>query len=351
MRIYFYHTQDIQNILSEWRKGKWMGHLLYGATHFKEMGIDVEWHRFIPQGSRFRKMMITTWRVLRLGKNIDAVFATHYQGIELLVFLRAVRLFRKPIVLWMHQPIRRSNSPIRRLITRLFYRGADEMLFFSQKIIDDSSKADMTSPRKFHLGYWGADLDFYCRLAATKPQRKGFISSGKEMRDMPTLFNAFAQTDYKLDAYLPSNGGGVNYIRQLKDTKATGNIDIHLDSLLTYPQIASEVNKHACVCVCCQDTNYTVGLTTVVEAMALGIPILSSRNPQFPFDIDKEGIGITIPYYDVDGWVRAINYIGSHPDEANEMGRRGRLLAEKVYNDHHCAEVVASLLKRNVFPK
>lgn len=345
MRIYFYHTQDIQHILSEWRAGRWMGHLLYGATHFEEMGIGVVWHRFIPNGTRLWSMLAATWRVLRQGSGIDAVFATHYQGIELLIFLRALRLFRKPIVLWMHQPITRPKNPVRRLAARLFYRGADEMLFFSQKIIDDSTCARMADPRKFHIGHWGADLDFYDRLMAReKATRQAFISSGKEMRDMPTLFKAFAKTGATLDAYLPGKGGGVDYVKALEGETLPTNIRLHLDSGLNYPQIAAEVNRHACVCICCQETNYTVGLTTVVEAMALGLPILSSRNPQFPFDIDKEGCGITIPYYDVDGWAKAIEYIERHPDQAKEMGRKGRLLAERIYNDRQCAEDVARLL-------
>lgn len=346
MRIYFYHTQDIQRILGEWRESRWMGHLLYGATHFGELGIEVEWHRYIPSGSRLRRMMLTTWRVLRCGKAIDAVFATHYQGIEPLLFLRAMGLFRKPIVLWMHQPILRPSSPVRRWLAQQLYRGADEMLFFSQKIIDDSTRSSMADARKFHLGHWGADLDFYDRLLAERPERYGFISSGKEMRDMPTLFRAFAQCDATLDAYLPSQGGGVNYAQAIGFEVLPANIHLYLDSGLDYPQMATEVNRHACVCVCCQETNYTVGLTTVVEAMALGLPILSSRNPQFPFDIDREGIGITIPYGDVDGWRQAIDYVTTHPQEARDMGRRGRQLAERLYNDRRCARDVAEALQR-----
>lgn len=347
MRIYFYHTQNIQHILSEWQQGKWMGHLLYGATHFKEMGIDVIWHKFIPNGSRLYKILVTAWRVLKLSNKIDAVFATHYQGIELLLILHALGLFRKPIVLWMHQPILRPHNFLHRFVARLLYKGADEMLFFSQKIIDDSVKAEMTNAEKFHIGHWGADLKFYDCLLSEKPQRQGFISSGKEMRDMPTLFKAFAKTNAIIDAYLPSNGGGVDYTKALGDSVFPDNIHLHLDSGLTYPQIAAEVNRHSCVCICCQETNYTVGLTTVVEALALGIPILSTRNPQFPFDIDKEGVGITIPYYDVDSWVKAINYIESHPREAEEMGHKGRLLAERLYNDRQCAEDVTGLLRKH----
>ena len=39
MKIFFYHTEDIQYIFNGWEKGSFPGHLLYGATHFKDHGI------------------------------------------------------------------------------------------------------------------------------------------------------------------------------------------------------------------------------------------------------------------------------------------------------------------------
>ena len=96
--------------------------------------------------------------------------------------------------------------------------------------------------------------------------------------------------------------------------------------------------------ICCQETKYTVGLTTVVEALALGMPILCSRNPQFPVDVDRDGCGISIPYYNKEGWIEAITYAQNHPEEMAEMGKRGRKLAEEVYNDRRCAEEVAQVL-------
>ena len=74
MRIYFYHTQDIQMQLARYARGEFPGHLLYGATHLGEYDIDVVWHRFMTGASRLRNMLVTAWRVLRLGNKIDAVY-------------------------------------------------------------------------------------------------------------------------------------------------------------------------------------------------------------------------------------------------------------------------------------
>ena len=77
----------------------------------------------------------------------------------------------------------------------------------------------------------------------------------------------------------------------------------------------------------------------------LGLPVICSRNPQFPIDVDKEGCGISVPYYDVEGWRQAIAYIMEHPDEAARMGRRAREIAETRYNDTICAREAAEVLR------
>ena len=346
MKVYFYHTQDIQRIVREHSEGRFPGHLLYGATHLNEYGIEVEWHKSIPFTSRPRQMLHSLWGVLRCYRHIDAIYATHYQGLELVIFLHAIRLLRKPIVIWIHQPIITSQKWWREWLGRLFYKGIDHMFFFSQKMMDDSLASTKISPEQTHIGHWGPDLDFYDKLMRDYPSglRQGFVSSGKELRDMPTLVEAFNRTEQQLDIYLGKQTGGVDYEQVFNRLFPKNNIHLHYVIGLIPYELCQLVNRHACVTICCQETNYTVGLTTVVEAMALGLPIIISRNPQIPIDFDKEKSGITIPYYDIEGWQKAILYISQHPKEAEEMGRRGRKLAEKQFNDRLCAQEVAEIL-------
>lgn len=349
MRIYFYHTQDIQRIVAENRRGLFPGHFLYGATRFEDHGIEVVWHRFSATPSRLRNMLATSFRVLRMYRKIDAVYATHYTGIEPLIFLRAAGLFRKPIILWHHQPVITPRSWFREHLGRIFYRGIDGLIFFSQKLIDESLKTGKIRPEQTHLGHWGADLDFYDRLMAARQEpRAGFISTGKEMRDMPTLVEAFRKTAAPLDIYIGRSNGNINYERIFQSLDTGEQVHVHFTHGLKPYELSLLVNRAACVAICCQETNYTVGLTTVVEAMALGLPILCSRNPQIPIDVDQEGCGISMPYGDTEAWEKAIRYILEHPAEAKEMGRKGRRLAEKTFNDSRCAAEVAEWIRSTI---
>ena len=346
MKIYFYHTQDIQYILQKMQQGEFPPHFLYGSTKLPQHGIEVVWHRSKLGQTRLRMMWRTAWQILTCKESFDAVYATHYRGLELIIFLRALHLFRKPVVVWHHQPIIQSPSKLRQILGKLFYKGFDALFFFSRKLIDDSISTRKYPAERMYLGHWGADIPYYNKVCRQTSREGGFISTGKELRDMPTLVAAFNKVGAPLHIYVNKQNGALSYDDVFADLALRPNIAVHYTDRLMPYELAKEVNKAACVVVCCQETKYTVGLTTVVEALAMGLPVICSRNPQIPIDLDKEGCGITVPYGDVEGWVEAVRRMSEDAEAAAEMGRRGRLLAERLYNDEQCAAEVAACLKQ-----
>ena len=234
------------------------------------------------------------------------------------------------------------------------------MIFFSQKLVDDSLKSRKADPRRMVVGHWGADLDFYDRISRSVAEaRKAsaqeggaeapvFIATGKEQRDQPTLIEAFRNTPHHLILYIGINADPSipnPNLDAVRHCHPSANVKVvEICGLLPY-EIACEVAKASCVVICCKETRYTAGLTTVVEALALGLPIICSRNPQIPVDFDSEGCGISVPYGDVEGWRRAIDYIATHPEEARRMGEKGREIAEQTFNDRRCAEEIANVIK------
>lgn len=369
MKVYFYHTQNIQYCLRRMAEGEFPSHFLYGACHLADNGIDVVYHRSPKHElSRLKTALYTAWCVLTCREHYDALYATHYKGLELVVLLRALGLFRKPIIVWHHQPIVKSKSRLRELLGRFFYKGFDRLIFFSQKLVDDSLKAPKADPRKLVVGHWGADLAFYDKIKAELKAEQispshhntpspsqhlntspSFIATGKEQRDQPTLIEAFNRTGRHLILYIginPNPNVPNPNLEAVERCEPADNIDVvKICGLLPY-EIAREVAKADCVVICCHRTRYTAGLTTVVEALALGLPVICSRNPQIPVDFDRLGCGISVEYGDVEGWQRAVEYIATHPDEARLMGERGRTLAEQMFNDERCAKEVAGWIKQ-----
>lgn len=346
MKVYFYHTQDIQMILRRLGKGEFPPHFLYGATKLNDYGIEVAWHQSRLNLPRWKMMLRTAWHILTCHEKYDAVYATHYRGLELIVFLRALRLFRKPLIVWHHQPVIKSPSRWREFLGRLFYKGFDQLIFFSDKLLSESLATGKVRAERLHVVPWGMDIpSFAIAVAPVAGRGMVFVSSGKEMRDMPTLVEAFNRTGAELQIYINRRNGDIDYDSIFRDMRIKENIHIHFQTQLAPYEISLKVMQADCVCICCQPTKYTVGLTTVVEALALGKPMICSRNPQIPVDIDRERCGITVEYGDTDGWVAAIDHLRSHPDEARAMGLRGQALARTKYNDRRCAAAVAEIIR------
>lgn len=354
MKVYFYHTQDTMRIVREWEKGIFPSHFLYGALQLKQYGIEVIWHDQIHLYKRFRDTLKATKKILTCRQPYDILYATHTRGIEPVILLRALRLYRHPIVVWHHQPIVKAKNPLREALARLFYRGIDHMIFFSEKLLRDSLQSQKADPKRMSVVHWGADLDYYDNLpvhpfSSGKPMVDGqienqswgggFISTGKELRDFRTLIEAFNNTGLPLTLYAQKQQESL-----FANIKRRRNIDLRFGERLMPHELSLLVAQSQCVCICCQRSNYTVGLTTVVEAIALGLPILCTRNPQMPMDIEAEGCGIYLEPGDREGWEKAICYIAEHPEEAKAMGRRGRALAEQYYNVKQCGKEVAKII-------
>ena len=337
--VYFYHTQDTRRIVREWKEGKFPAHFLYGALQLEQYGYDIIWHDQIHVYKRVQDTLKATWKILTCRQHYDTLYATHTRGIEPVILLHALGLYRKRIVVWHHQPVVKAKNWLREALARLFYKGMDHMIFFSEKLIRDSIKSAKADPARMSMVHWGADLAFYDSLRPDGESPCPFISTGKELRDYKTLTEAFNHTGAALTLYTQKEQQGTFTNLEIKD-----NIDLNFGTRLMPYELSLLVAQSECVCICCKPSNYTVGLTTVVEAMALGKPVLCTRNLQMPMDLEAEGCGIWLEPYDREGWERAIRYITGHPEEAREMGRKGRLLAEKYYNVQQCAREVAPLL-------
>ena len=292
-------------------------------------------------------MLYVTYEILLCRKDYDVLYGTSFRGLEIIIFLHAMGLYRKPIVIWHHTALRRSRNKVRELLSRFFYKGIDHMFFFSQKHIEESIQLDKVPSKKLELVHWGPDLKFYDHIlaAVSDEHRTGFISTGKENRDVDTLMKAFLETDASLEIYISKTCGSINYEEKLGQYSPCDRIKIHYTNGVIPYILAQIVATKQFVVIPCLEYSYTVGLTTLVEALALGMPVICTKNPYYEMDIDEEQIGVTVAYGDVQGWRNAINFLMDNPIIAKNMGENARRLAEKSFNlEVFSKEVAISLL-------
>ena len=278
LTIYFYHTRLTRESYEEWKEYKFPGHILYGLPLLENYGIRSVMHKCKYFSGRLKLMLYATKEILFCKEKYDVLYATSFRGIEPVIFLRALGLYRKPIVIWHHTAVVTNPKPWREQISRLFYKGIDQMFLFSRKLIQDSQKTRKAPSHKLKLIHWGPDLPFYDHLLAEMPDRKpeGFISTGKENRDVDTLLQSFSATNEELDLYIAVSCGNINYKKILDRYSVPDSIHIHYtDGVIPY-ELGKLVARKSCIVICCLDFPYTVGLTTLVEAFALGIPVAAA---------------------------------------------------------------------------
>ena len=79
--------------------------------------------------------------------------------------------------------------------------------------------------------------------------------------------------------------------------------------------------------------NYVRALPTkMYEYMAAGIPVIASDFPLWREIIEEVGCGVLVDPLDPQSIARAIEFVLTHPAEANAMGRRGRAAVENMFN-------------------
>lgn len=82
------------------------------------------------------------------------------------------------------------------------------------------------------------------------------------------------------------------------------------------------------------------------EFMSAGLPVVAADFPVWREIVEGAQCGILVDTMDVEGLSKGIQYLLEHPEEAEEMGRRGKEAALKLYYWEREAETLVALYKR-----
>lgn len=275
-------------------------------------------------------------------KSSDYIFMSYIyiSPLLLLALFKKIGLFkRKKIVGISHTTIREKSGWIQNKLGMLVYGIFDKILFHSIKNMDESILLGNVQPSKALFFNWGDDLDFVDSNFPDKHFSNFFLSTGRENRNYKILIEAFQNEEFQLQIYTNKsiNENNYDYLESMIGLYPNILISLVDKSNETTLSLARKTAECCCVVIpLIQDKiNYCLGLTSIVEAMAYGKPIISSENPYSPVDIEKERIGFVVK--NIEEWKHAIRYIYENHQEALEMGKRARKLAEDIYNINNCS--------------
>jgi glycosyltransferase involved in cell wall biosynthesis len=289
------------------------------------MGYEVALAEPIPDFYFNRRALPHDLKLLDMVRNWlgrDGILYCGHNVLYWMPLLKRLNLIRCRIVslLYAKEPL--NHSTAHDGILSLTPAGAEH----ARKLAPDAKVR--------HIG-WGADLDFFQKL---EYHPKWFLSCGIANRDFATLCAAASRCDVPLRVICPGLQPGLNWPPNatvidggrgwLTDkSKAISVRDLMTDhfplsagSLIIIKDDPGEETAN--------------GFTNLIEAMALGQPIIMTQTGALPreLDIEKEGCGLLVPPNDADALANALTVLASDPCRARQMGNKGRELAVRHYN-------------------
>jgi len=347
MKVLFINNYPMDYAWELWQKGEYPGHHLWGATHLFQHDIEVK--IFPYQTSKFlnkigRKLGLgdhldQQLRILFSRTDYDVIYSACQTNTFLLALLRSLRLFRKPLVALIHHPLKHT------LRNALFLNGHDHLLCLSATTMQPY-RLQANPSKKMDLLEWGADLAFYetkvPTVEASVSNAPLLVSAGKTKRDHNTLVKAVSSIDCSLKIYCSATTAPtVAYSPERIEVTASNSHN----NAVSYPNILAAYRRAFAIAIPLTETEDLAGLTSLLDAMAVGKPVIMTRNKHIDLDLEKEGIGLWVKPDDVAGWQQAIAYLLAHPEEAAAMGDRGRRLCETKYNLDVFTNTLARALK------
>lgn len=322
-RILFTNNYGGRAVWAKIKSGLMPSHHLWGCIELVRMGYEVALAEGLPDFNP-RRPLPHDLRLLRIAtdwlQRNDIVYCGH-NVMYWLPFLRRLKLLRRHFVslLFAHEPLdfARDHSAIVAL-TPTADRRAREL-----------------APRVpvSHLG-WGVDLGAF-PVQAYNPRY--FLHCGIAGRDFPTLNRATQQTRERVRIILSWSPKGLEWpdTVEIFDSGAGYNFT---DKKVTFRELLDQhyAGSAAVLVVTIPDPRkeHALGFTNLIEALAMGKPVIHTRTGAVAdeVDVEREGCGIAVPPGDGAALAEAMNTIARDPDRAAAMGRNARKLCEEKYN-------------------
>jgi len=160
---------------------------------------------------------------------------------------------------------------------------------------------------------------------------------GQERRDYPTLVEAVRDLD--IDVAIAAVSPWSKYQDSSAALDVPANVTARGYDLFELRQLYADA---AFVVVPLEDTDFQAGITTILEAMAMGKAVVCSQTPgQTDVVIDGDN-GVYVPPGDAVALRRAIERLLAEPAEAARLGANGRRWVEQHADlDAYIAELAA----------
>lgn len=222
------------------------------------------------------------------------------------------------------------------------FSGYDRIFFLSRQVMELTRRSHPSLADKMEYLEWGPDLPFYEATYQAMLQRAShkdpiLISTGKSSRDLSLLIEAcrelslqvliitdVVQTSLPMTFSAGRKGQNALLGNEMRDIMEQSDISV-------IPVVAEQSEETLC------------GLTSFLDALALGQPIIMSDNTNISVDIDALRIGLTYKAGDKEDFKRKVSYMVAHRDFMKECGQNARRYALSHSYERYCRQLLSAL--------
>ncbi|GAA1954006.1 glycosyltransferase family 4 protein [Microbacterium deminutum] len=256
--------------------------------------------------------------VARRRRNYDVVVSwseKHTVAIAMILALLPTRPRHLALLFWI-------SKPVVRIPLRLFRSGVDRVITWSSVQRDVAVGRVGFKPDEIVLVHHPVDEEFF---APVETERRILFSAGSTQRDFPTLIEAVRTIDMPLRI-------AASVVVELRALRM-GVVDVRdqadLPSNVTIAPLEPEELRAAyasarVVVVPLQPTDIDAGVSVILEAMAMGRPVVVSRTVG-QVDVIRDGVtGTYVEPGDPVALRMVIESLLNDPKMAEAMGARAR---------------------------
>jgi hypothetical protein len=335
------------------KAGRSPSHFLYGVDHLEKAGFDLtiiseEWSQLLnglhDRLGRLRLALGNLDRqaaALRHLRRADAIYVPCQTQVQLLTYMRALGLFHAPITILAHHPLVRGRlGRALRPLTNLMLRGIAALPTLSKAVADEANRL-VPSKGVGRALRWGPDAAFY--PAAEYPGR-GIVAAGRTGRDFVTFGRAATMSGVPATIVTPSA------VFPLPPVGPNVTV-IETPRFIEYSETTKMFASARALAIPMMAQDGLCGLTSLMDALGAGKPVIMTRNRNLDLDVESLGIGRWVEPGDVDGWVAALRFFDEHPDRAAEMGQRARRLVEQGLNYSSFSNEIVDIVRSTIRPR
>lgn len=352
------NNYPLDRVWREVRLGETPDHHLFGINYFHERGYEpiiLDGVASRPGGWRGRMPRLrmpvemgdteVQREALRQWRRGDLIYAACGTQTHWLHYRRAAGLLAAPIVCLVHHPFLKGRADALRMpFRRLFVRGADYLPTLGSEVARILQRAG-ASPTRTRVLRWGPQADFY--HPSSSPGH-GIIAAGRTGRDFDTLARAARRLNTpvtliglegQLTGDLFAGHPTLSVLQQSRHQPQPGQ----KVGWMKYPELITHLSAARAHAIPLYRQSNLCGLTSLMDALGLGKPIIMTRNQHIDIDIEALGIGFWVEPEDIEGWVRAIRRLDESPELALAMGARARRLVDEGMTSRTFAHQVMDL--------